>query len=103
MTSRIEAVIEHLTYTKGVVGVVVCTTDGVAIRDSFQQLDRSTALTYTEMASSLVRTAITLFAPDGKSSTEDSLELMRVRSRVNEIVITRQDEFIVVVVQEPGE
>eukprot|EP00796_Vickermania_ingenoplastis_P002029 gene2029-1219_t len=117
--SRIEAVMEHLTYTKGVVGVVLCTMDGVPIRDSFQHLDRSTALTYTEMASSLARTASLLFLPvDGEAGEgdekkkkkgakdvieADSLELIRVRTRMNEIIVKRGDEFLIVVVQEPGE
>lgn len=59
--ARIEAVMEHLTYTKGVVGVVLCNMDGVPLRDSFQNLDRTVALQYTEMASALARQAALLY------------------------------------------
>jgi len=59
--ARIEAVMEHLTYTKGVVGVVLCNLDGVPLRDSFQNFDRTVALQYTEMASALARQAAFLY------------------------------------------
>lgn len=134
MSNRIESVMEHLTYTKGVVGVVLCTMDGVPIRDSFQNLDRSMALRYTEMASSLARQASLLFSPstedlsprpdieknsregaeeEGKKSSKkkdeplprggDALELLRVRTRMNEIIVKSSDEFLIIVVQESGE
>lgn len=69
-SSRIEAVMEHLTYTKGVVGVVLCNLEGVPISDSFQNLDRTVALQYTEMASALARQAAFLFHPVEEDSTE---------------------------------
>lgn len=150
--SRIEAVMEHLTYTKGVLGVVLCNLDGVPIRDSFQNLDRTVALQYTEMASALARQAVLLYqqvqedpsevAKRGRSQSQrmfetvevdddsmkmdeddegmrglpsspvasikdplqslfnDMLEMIRIRTRTNEIIIQCSEEYLVVVVQE---
>lgn len=135
MASRIEAVMEHLTYTKGVLGVVLCTTEGVPIRDSFQHLDRSIALNYAELAANLARQAALLYLPvvdeDEEPSSKkkkkgaegdkdegdkgsksqrkthllegDAVELIRVRSLMNEIIVKRGDDFLIVVVQESGE
>lgn len=119
MSNTIESIVEHLTYIKGVVGVVVCTLDGVPIRDTFQQLDRTTALTYAELGASLARQAALLYIPpEGEKEVEnkeepekkaskkeptDYLEILRVRSRLNEIIIRQGGEFLIVIVQEPGE
>ncbi|KAH9578750.1 Roadblock/LAMTOR2 domain [Trypanosoma melophagium] len=94
---RVESVLELLTYTKGVSGVVVCNREGDPIRDSFQDLDRSVAVQYADMAANLARDAAPLFAAD------DSLDLFRVRSRTNEIIIKCHEEFLLVVIQEVTE
>ncbi|KPA84998.1 hypothetical protein ABB37_01431 [Leptomonas pyrrhocoris] len=122
----IEGVIEHLTYTKGVLGVVVCTAAGEPIRDSFQNLDRSLAQSYAAMAADLARQAACLFepmkacpvaaAPEStkgasrkKSASappvlpirESAVELIRVRTLLHEIVVRCSEGFLLVVVQEP--
>lgn len=120
---RAEAVLESLTYTRGVLGASVCLADGTPLRDSFQHLDRSVAIAYCQMASELARTAAALFAGDlakaaegtpglaasakGKDSAaqpllqQGSLELMRVRTLNNEVIVRCCQEFLIVVVQEP--
>ncbi|CCW68433.1 unnamed protein product [Phytomonas sp. Hart1] len=129
----IESIVEQLTYTKGVVGVFVCTADGVPIRDSFQNLDRSVAMAYVEMASECCRRASALFStpivrspaslkapakdagegespkktdpakekpPTGGPIMESSLELLRIRTRLNEVIVQCHKEFLLVIVQE---
>lgn len=121
---KIEGVIERITYTKGVLGVVVCTSEGAPIRDSFQNLDRSLAQSYAAMAADLARQAAVLFAPvkshgaaaessskmGAKKQTttpptppiqESSVELIRVRTLLHEIIIRCSDDFLIAVVQEP--
>lgn len=127
-SEQIEGVIEHITYTKGVLGVVVCTVEGEPIRDSFQNLDRSLAQSYAAMASDLARQAACLFEPvknrssaagaaaeGGKAGTrkkstaappplpisESTVELIRVRTLLHEIIVRCSDDFLLVVVQEP--
>ncbi|KAG5470767.1 hypothetical protein LSCM1_02016 [Leishmania martiniquensis] len=121
---QIEGVIEHLTYTKGVLGVVVCTSEGEPIRDSFQCLDRSLAQSYAVMAADLARQAARLFAPvksqgavaescakeEASKKTaatpslpikESTAELIRVRTLLHEIVIRCSHDFLIAIVQEP--
>ncbi len=96
MTSseKIESIIEQITYTKGVVGVVVCTTSGVPIRDSFQDVDRSQAMAYAELGSELARAAELVTKRDG------GLDMLRVRTAANEVLIKANKEYLIVVVQE---
>ncbi|KAG5471185.1 hypothetical protein CUR178_02496 [Leishmania enriettii] len=121
---QIEGVIEHITYTKGVLGVVVCTSEGEPIRDSFQSLDRSLAQSYAAMAADLARQAASLFAPfksrgaAAESATkagadkhitaatlppiqESTPELIRVRTLLHEIIIRCSEDFLIAIVQEP--
>lgn len=88
--SRIEAVMEHLTYTKGVVGVVLCNIDGVPLRDSFQNLDRTVALQYTEMASALARQAALLY----RHIQEDPIEAAKRNAHRKQTETERElDDF----------
>ncbi|KPI85877.1 none [Leptomonas seymouri] len=125
-SEQIEGVIEHITYTKGVLGVVVCTTEGEPIRDSFQNLDRSLAQSYAVMAADLARQAACLFepmkthsfscaseslrgaprkksvaAPPALPICESTVELLRVRTLLHEVIVRCSSEFLLVVVQEP--
>jgi hypothetical protein len=107
---------------------VVCTTEGEPIRDSFQNLDRSLAQAYATLAADLARQAAGLFAPvktwavaagasaeGGKGASrkksnvsppslpisESTVEMIRVRTLLHEIIVRCSEEFILVVVQEP--
>ncbi|KAH8604873.1 Roadblock LC7 domain [Trypanosoma vivax] len=93
-SERVESVLEHITYTKGVVGVVVCNNEGEPIRDSFQDLDRSRAVAYSRLAADLARDAAMLFTAD------ETLDTLRVRSRNNEIIIKSHEDLLLVVIQE---
>ena len=97
MSDRVEAVIEALTYTKGVIGVVVCTAQGIPIRDSFPDFDRSQAIQYAEVASELVRGADELCQRDG------GMDSLRVRTSSTEILVKSNGEYLLVVVQQPQE
>ncbi|KAK7198465.1 Roadblock/LC7 domain containing protein [Novymonas esmeraldas] len=120
----VEGVMEHITYTKGVVGVVVCTAEGEPIRDSFQSLDRSVAQSYATIAADLARQAALLFAPakvrggGGDAAAkpvvkkksvsaplppiqESTVELIRVRTLQHEIVIRCSADYLIAIVQEP--
>ncbi|EPY24496.1 hypothetical protein STCU_07151 [Strigomonas culicis] len=66
-SEKIEAVLEHVTYTKGVLGVVVCSREGEPIRDTFQSLDRSRATSLARMAAELARQAALILALEGES------------------------------------
>ena len=96
--TRIEGSLEQLTYTKGVVGLVVATRDGVPIRDTFQDMDRSLAIAYAAMAADVVGTATPLYKIKG----EGDVEMIRIRTRTNEVIIKCNAKYLIAIVQEPS-
>eukprot|EP00744_Colponema_vietnamica_P026674 GILI01039645.1.p1 GENE.GILI01039645.1~~GILI01039645.1.p1 ORF type:complete len:102 (-),score=10.76 GILI01039645.1:74-379(-) len=96
--SRSEGAMEQLAYINGVVGVVVATREGVPIRDSFQDLERSQAISYATMAADILATATPLYKIKG----EGDVELIRVRTQTNEIIIKCSSKYMIVIVQEPS-
>lgn len=97
--TRVEAAVEHLTFSPGVLGVVVCDRDGIPIRDSFQDVDRSRAVRMAEVASELCRAAERVCA----IGAAGPLDTLRVRAGTVEYVIKSNGTYILVVVQEPSE
>jgi predicted regulator of Ras-like GTPase activity (Roadblock/LC7/MglB family) len=97
-SSKIEAIIEHMTFTKGVIGVVVCNSAGVPIRDSFQEVDRSRAIAYAELAAELARSAEAVCMV-----SNTTLDCLRIRTMLTEVIIKSNGEYLLVVLQEPSE
>lgn len=99
LNEKIESIIEVLTFTKGVVGVVVCNREGIPIRDSFPEVDRSRAIAHAAAAAELTRTAVLLCkAVDGTM-----MDSIRIRTVHTEFIIKGNEEFLLCVVQEPQE
>ena len=94
-SSRIEASLEQLTYTRGVVGIVVCNTDGIPIRDTFQDMQRQEPLAYASFAADLVKNAAPV------STRLGELQSIRVRTSNNEVIVRTNGKYIVCIVQEP--
>eukprot|EP00758_Cryptobia_borreli_P007205 Tbor_TRINITY_DN5258_c1_g1::TRINITY_DN5258_c1_g1_i1::g.16657::m.16657/K10419/DYNLRB, DNCL2; dynein light chain roadblock-type len=94
---RIEESFDLLTYTKGVLGVVVCTLEGIPIRDSFLDIDRSQAIRYAAFASDMMLAS----APFEKIKDEGAVQCIRVRTSISEIIMRTDGKYIVVIVQEP--
>lgn len=95
-SSRIEASLEQLTYTRGVVGIVVCNRAGIPIRDTFQDMDRQQPIAYASFAADLVENA----APISERAGE--LLSIRVRTSNNEVIVRTNGKYIVCIVQEPN-
>ena len=94
----IEETLDMLANSSGVLGVVLCTTEGIPIRDTFPDLDRSEAIRYAAIAASLCR--------DAKEVAELSKEGggfagLRVRTRSVELHVKASAEYLLVVVQDP--
>ena len=91
----IENVIEQITFSPGVLGVVVCNQEGIPIRDSFSDMDRSTATNYALMAADLVKGTEKLVEKDG------GLDTLRVRTTHIELFVKASPQYLLVVVQDP--
>jgi predicted regulator of Ras-like GTPase activity (Roadblock/LC7/MglB family) len=93
-TEIVEEILDSLSSTGGVIGVVVCTNDGIPIRDTFAELDRSIAVTYSAFASDLVTTSKPLFSPEN----DGALESIRIKTAMHELVIRTNGKYLIVVV-----
>ena len=91
----IESIMEQLTFTSGVLGVVICNSEGIPIRDSFSDMDRSQAINYAAMAADLVKGAEKIVAKDG------GLDTLRVRTTQVEVFVKASPQYLLVVVQDP--
>jgi predicted regulator of Ras-like GTPase activity (Roadblock/LC7/MglB family) len=97
-SSKIESILENITFSPGVQGVVVCDRDGIPIRDSFQDVDRSRAIALAEAASELIRGAQQVCALSGSA-----VDCLRIRSTSQEILVKSNGKYLLVVIQEPSE
>jgi predicted regulator of Ras-like GTPase activity (Roadblock/LC7/MglB family) len=95
----ITEVLDALGSTGGVVGVVVSTSNGLPIRDTFAELDRSTACTYAAFAADLTMTAKPLFQPDRDGGP---LESIRVKTSMHDIVIRTDGKYTITIVYDAG-
>ncbi len=98
-TAAAEAVnekLDTLSTTAGVVGVVVCDANGIPIRDTFPDIDRSQALQYAQMANGLVQEAWEVVKDEGGVAS------LRVRTKTYELLIRANERYRIVVVQDPG-
>ena len=92
----VEDVLDSLSNTGGVIGVVVCDHNGIPARDTFQELDRGLAINYAQAAASIAREALPLVAKDG------GLSSIRVRTQTVELFIKANERYLLVVVQDPS-
>lgn len=96
--SSVEDTIRRLSTHKGVQGIVVATSEGVAIRST---LEPELAAQYAGLIASLsarARSAVRDLSPD------DELQFLRVRTRRHEIMVApgyeRDQTYLLVVVQD---
>uniref|UniRef100_A0A7S1QUT1 Roadblock/LAMTOR2 domain-containing protein n=1 Tax=Neobodo designis TaxID=312471 RepID=A0A7S1QUT1_NEODS len=95
--AKVEESLEMLASASGVLGVVVCTRDGVPIRDTFPDLDRTQAIQYASMAAVLAKDAHELASLESGGG----LAGLRVRTRSIELHVKANAQYLLVVVQDP--
>ncbi|CAD5112138.1 DgyrCDS1377 [Dimorphilus gyrociliatus] len=91
--SEVEDQLKKMMAHKGVVGVMIVNSDGVPIRTT---LDNSTTVQHAALIQQLVTKAKSVIR-DLDPSNE--LSCLRVRSRKNEIIITPEKDYVLIVVQ----
>lgn len=93
--SAIEDMLDTLSVTAGVIGVVICDADGTPIRDNFRDLDRSQAIKCAAVAAEVMRDAVRV------GDLEGGLTSLRVRTTTIELFIKTNGKHIIVVMQDP--
>ena len=94
MSSVIEEIFNKVNTHKGVEGIILSDSDGVPIKSTFT--DEQTTYYYTTSAS--------MFIKKCKNVVKDLIEeeLIRIRTKLNEIMVAPEEEFLFIVVQNPS-
>jgi predicted regulator of Ras-like GTPase activity (Roadblock/LC7/MglB family) len=92
----VEEILDALSVSPGVLGVVVCTKDGTPIRDTFAEIDRAVAIKYANIAAALIRDCAAL-----PLETGDSVLSLRVRASTCEIYIRADEKHLLIVLHDP--
>ena len=93
MSSVIEEIFNKVNTHKGVEDIILSDSDGVPIKSTFT--DEQTTYYYTTSAS--------MFIKKCKNVVKDLIEnFIRIRTKLNEIMIAPEEEFLFIVVQNPS-
>ncbi|XP_073328813.1 dynein light chain roadblock-type 2 [Pagrus major] len=95
--AEVEDTLKRIEAHKGVIGTIVVNADGIPIRTT---LDNSTAVQYagllrnlTMMARSTVRDI----------DPQNDLTFLRIRSKKHEVLVAPENDFLLIVIQNPCE
>ena len=96
MSAIIEETFNKVNTHKGVEGIILCDAEGVPIKSTFNE-DEKTYF-YTTSASMFVKKCRNVV----KDLIEEDLTFIRIRTKLNEIMIGPENDFIFIVVQNPS-
>eukprot|EP00741_Cyanophora_paradoxa_P017744 tig00000203_g17138.t1 len=94
--SEVEETLKRISSHKGVAGILIVNTDGVAIRTNLDQaLTAQYAALMTQLAAK-ARSAVRDLDP------QNDLTFLRIRSKKHEIMVAPDKDFILIVIQNPN-
>ena len=96
MSAIIEEIFNKVNTHKGVEGIILSDIEGVPIKTTFN--DEQTTYYYTTAASMFIKKCKNVV----KELIEEDLTFIRIRTKLNEIMIAPEDEFILIVDQNPA-
>ena len=96
MSAIIEEIFNQVNTHKGVEGIILSDAEGVPIKSTFN--DEEKTYYYTTSASMFVKKCKNVV----KDLIEEDLSFIRIRTKLNEIMIAPENEFIFIVVQNPA-
>jgi dynein light chain roadblock-type len=94
--SEVEETLNRIKQHRGVVGIVIVNSEGVAIRST---LDSKLTLQYSSLISQLAAKAKSIVRD--LDPTND-LTFLRIRSKKHEIMVAPDKDYVLIVVQEPA-
>ncbi|XP_068169848.1 dynein light chain roadblock-type 2 [Antennarius striatus] len=95
--AKVEETLRRIETHKGVIGTIVVNAEGIPIRTT---LDNSTAVQYAGLLRHLsmkARSTVRDIDP------QNDLTFLRIRSKKHEILVAPENEFLLVVIQNPSE
>lgn len=96
MSAVIEEIFNKVNTHKGVEGIILSDSEGVPIKSTFN--DDQITYYYTTSASMFIKKCRNVV----KELVEEELNFIRIRTKLNEIMIAPEDDFILIVVQNPS-
>jgi dynein light chain roadblock-type len=96
MSALIEEVFNKINTHKGVEGIILSDMDGVPIKTTFTE--ENTTYFYTTSASLFIKRCKLIV----KDLIDEDLTFIRIRTKLNEIMIAPEGEFVLIVVQNPS-
>eukprot|EP01013_Petalomonas_cantuscygni_P022213 TRINITY_DN4249_c0_g1_i2.p2 TRINITY_DN4249_c0_g1~~TRINITY_DN4249_c0_g1_i2.p2 ORF type:complete len:101 (+),score=7.66 TRINITY_DN4249_c0_g1_i2:94-396(+) len=96
--SEVEDHVKRITMRKGVKGIIILDSQGVPIRDTFDEASRVLTIQYAHL--------ISLFVEKSRATIREldptnDLQLIRLRSVKHEIIVAPDRDFTLIAVQEP--
>ena len=111
MSALVEEVFNKINTHKGIEGIIVCDGEGIPIKSSLN--DEQKTYFYTTSASLFVKRCRNLVGElfkkdpkikelDKEKEKDEELTFIRIRTKQNEIMIAPENEFILIVIQNPS-
>ena len=96
MSAIIEETFNKVNTHKGIEGIILADAEGVPIKSTFNEEEKT--YYYSTSASMFVKKCRNVV----KELIEEDLTFIRIRTKLNEIMIAPEDNFILIVVQNPA-
>lgn len=96
--NNIEELIKSVTNHSGVKGFIIVNHEGIPIRHSFDDNDRSLAIQYSASMQFLVMKAKSAIKNHDQTN---ELVFLRLRSHKHEILVAPEKDYLLIVIQEP--
>jgi dynein light chain roadblock-type len=96
MSAIVEEIFNKVNTHKGVEGIILSDAEGIPIKSTFN--DEQTTYFYTTSASMFIKKCRNI----AKELINEDLNIIRIRTKLNEIMIAPEDNFILIVVQNPA-
>ena len=96
MSALIEEVFNKVNTHKGIEGIILSDIEGVPLKSTF--IDEQVTYFYTTSASMFIKKCKNVV----KELVDEELTFIRIRTKLNEIMIAPDGEFILIAVQNPS-
>eukprot|EP00030_Apusomonadida_sp_AF-17_P005261 a522708_244.p2 GENE.a522708_244~~a522708_244.p2 ORF type:complete len:114 (+),score=43.45 a522708_244:39-344(+) len=94
--SEVDDTIKRMESHKGVEGVIILTHDGIPIRST---LDNDKTLVYAALITQLTEKAASVVRDLDQTN---ELTFLRIRSKLKEVMVAPDDQYILIVIQSAG-
>ena len=96
MSAIAEETFNKISTHKGIEGIILCDSEGVPIKSTINEEEKT--YYYTTSASMFVKKCRNII----KELIDEELKFIRIRTKLNEIMISPENDFIFIVVQNPS-